>query len=300
MRAHSQRIPAASPERPILPDRRFCLSQPPAIDMIRARGSIAGSFRANYFARHYMRQSLTGPAAEPDPGSHKRPNGGAALGDEHFASAGWFGSCLRDNCCVFLYLLRRRSATPPLFGVVGLSCASRRSPGTGRTSARHRTGSGDNVSHAPLVALSFPAPQGGPRGSTRPGSRSLRAGSGKRATASPRQPGGFLRRIAQNLLIDRARRRKSAPKALFSLREESDAVTPATQEWNLEAADLLELYEKAVDAMPPKTRRVFLMHRVDELSYREIHEQLGISIATVEYHMMKALGRIAKVVDSEK
>jgi len=113
-------------------------------------------------------------------------------------------------------------------------------------------------------------------------------------------PGGFLRRIAQNLLIDRARRRKSAPIALFSLREESDAVTPATQEWNLEAADLLELYEKAVDAMPPKTRRVFLMHRVDELSYREIHEQLGISIATVEYHMMKALGRIAKVVDSAK
>ncbi len=77
-------------------------------------------------------------------------------------------------------------------------------------------------------------------------------------------------------------------------------MTPATQEWNLEAADLLELYEKAVDAMPLKTRRVFLMHRVDELSYREIHEQLGISIATVEYHMMKALGQIAKVVDSGK
>ena len=49
--------------------------------------------------------------------------------------------------------------------------------------------------------------------------------------------------------------------------------------------------------MPPKTRRVFLMHRVDELSYREIHELLGISIATVEYHMMKALGQISKVVD---
>ncbi|MDR7062419.1 DNA-directed RNA polymerase specialized sigma24 family protein [Sphingopyxis sp. BE235] len=42
---------------------------------------------------------------------------------------------------------------------------------------------------------------------------------------------------------------------------------------------------------------MFLMHRVDELSYREIHECLGISIATVEYHMMRALGFIAKVVD---
>ncbi|WP_234002478.1 MULTISPECIES: RNA polymerase sigma factor [Sphingopyxis] len=110
-------------------------------------------------------------------------------------------------------------------------------------------------------------------------------------------PGGFLRRIAQNLLIDRARRHKTTPTVFFPLREESDAVTPAAQEWNLEAADLLRLYETAVDAMPPKTRRVFLMHRVDELTYREIHEQLGISIATVEYHMMKALGQISKVVD---
>lgn len=110
-------------------------------------------------------------------------------------------------------------------------------------------------------------------------------------------PGGFLRRIAQNLLIDRARRRQRAP-LHFPLREDSDGATPAAQEWNIEAADLLRLYESAVDAMPPKTRRVFLMHRVDELSYREIHELLGISIATVEYHMMKALGQISKVVDS--
>jgi len=113
-------------------------------------------------------------------------------------------------------------------------------------------------------------------------------------------PGGFLRRIAQNLLIDRARRQKSARATFFPLREERDGATPAAQEWNLEAADLLRLYEAAVDAMPPKTRRVFLMHRVDELSYREIHELLGISIATVEYHMMKALGQISKAVDADR
>jgi len=110
-------------------------------------------------------------------------------------------------------------------------------------------------------------------------------------------PGGFLRRIAQNLLIDRARRQQSSRAVFYPLREESEGATPAAQEWNLEAADLLRLYEAAIDAMPPKTRRVFLMHRVDELSYREIHEALGISIATVEYHMMKALGQISKAVD---
>lgn len=112
-------------------------------------------------------------------------------------------------------------------------------------------------------------------------------------------PGGFLRRIAQNLLIDRARRQSRRPATLVPLQEQDDAFSPPEQEWAIEAGDLLRMYEAAVDAMPPKTRRVFLMHRVDELSYRDIHEQLGISIATVEYHMMKALREIAKVIDGE-
>ncbi|WP_236727306.1 RNA polymerase sigma factor [Novosphingobium resinovorum] len=123
------------------------------------------------------------------------------------------------------------------------------------------------------------------------------AGSDQRHNMA--NPGGFLRRIAQNLLIDRSRRQCRRPAILVPLQEQGDAVSLPEQEWGLEAADLLRLYEAAVDAMPPKTRRVFLMHRVDELSYRAIHEQLGISIATVEYHMMKALREIAKVVDFE-
>ncbi len=122
------------------------------------------------------------------------------------------------------------------------------------------------------------------------------AGSGQRHRLI--NPGGFLRRIAQNLLIDRARRRRSQPVVLFPFLEDCDAPCPPQQEWDIEAADLLRLYETAVDAMPPKTRRVFLMHRVDELSYRQIHEALGISIATVEYHMMRALGHISKAVEA--
>jgi RNA polymerase sigma factor (sigma-70 family) len=121
------------------------------------------------------------------------------------------------------------------------------------------------------------------------------AGSAQRHRLA--NPGGFLRRIAQNLLIDRARRQRRTPALFFSLQEESDAVSPPQQEWNMEAEDLLRLYEKAVGTMPFKTQRVFLLHRVDELSYREIHERLGISVATVEYHIMKALGHIAAVRD---
>nr|WP_082703716.1 sigma-70 family RNA polymerase sigma factor [Novosphingobium sp. Fuku2-ISO-50] len=111
-------------------------------------------------------------------------------------------------------------------------------------------------------------------------------------------PAAFLRRVARNLLIDRSRRRGADDVIVFPLDEEQHAASLPEQEHHLEARDLMRLYEGAVDALPEKTRRVFLMHRVDELSYREIHERLGISIATVEYHMMKALAQIARAVDA--
>lgn len=113
-------------------------------------------------------------------------------------------------------------------------------------------------------------------------------------------PAAFVKRIARNLLIDRARRRATNNVIFFPLDEQRDMATPPDQSWGIEAADLLRLYEDAIEGLPEKTRRVFLMHRVEELSYRQIHEQLGISIATVEYHMMKALAHIARSVDAAR
>ncbi len=109
-------------------------------------------------------------------------------------------------------------------------------------------------------------------------------------------PAGFLRRVAQNLLIDRSRRARFRGVELL-LDEAQGVTTPAEQEMALDEADLLRMYELALNALPPKTRRVFIMHRVEELTYREIHEQLGISMATVEYHMMKALAHLARALD---
>ena len=113
-------------------------------------------------------------------------------------------------------------------------------------------------------------------------------------------PGGFLRRIASNLLIDRSRKEERTRAGDLPFCEERDCASPAQQTWDIEAADLMGLYEAALGTMSPRSRDVFLMHRVDELSYREIHEKLGISVATVEYHMMKALAHIAREVGYER
>jgi len=112
-------------------------------------------------------------------------------------------------------------------------------------------------------------------------------------------PAAFLRRVARNMLIDHSRRRQGSDNVIIlPLDEQQHAPDAPEQEHQIAARDLMRLYESAVDALPDKTRRVFIMHRVDELSYREIHERIGISVATVEYHMMKALAQIARAVDA--
>lgn len=112
------------------------------------------------------------------------------------------------------------------------------------------------------------------------------------------EPAGYLWRVARNLLFERHRKQKRSNVILVPIEEEHEPVIAPTQELEFEAAELLRIFEEAIGGLPPKTRRVYLMQRVDGLSYREIHERLGISIATVEYHMMKALAHIERVVDS--
>ena len=55
----------------------------------------------------------------------------------------------------------------------------------------------------------------------------------------------------------------------------------------------MRTYEAALGALPERTRTIFLLYRVEELCYREIAEQLGISIPAVQKHMAKALERIS-------
>jgi RNA polymerase sigma-70 factor (ECF subfamily) len=110
-------------------------------------------------------------------------------------------------------------------------------------------------------------------------------------------PAGFLYRIARNLLIDRARqsRRRHDPLPLL---EAHDAPVAAEQEHGIEARDLQAAYDRALQSLSPRSRQIFVMNRDDEKPYREIHCELGISIATVEYHMMKALAHIRQAIES--
>lgn len=108
-----------------------------------------------------------------------------------------------------------------------------------------------------------------------------------------RQPEAFLNRIVRNLLIDRARR--GASQALHMPIDDANApMVRPTQEDAIELEEMRMRYREAVDALPERMREVFVLHRVDGLSYRAIAERLEISHRTVEWHVAEAIIRIGR------
>jgi RNA polymerase sigma-70 factor (ECF subfamily) len=56
-----------------------------------------------------------------------------------------------------------------------------------------------------------------------------------------------------------------------------------------EAGQLEQQFQRALDEMPPQCKAIFQLSRFSGLKYREIADQLGISVKTVEAQMGKAL-----------
>lgn len=53
-----------------------------------------------------------------------------------------------------------------------------------------------------------------------------------------------------------------------------------------------EVLQKAIDSLPPKCKEVFMLHKFHGLKYREIAEELNISVKTVENQMAKAYQKL--------
>ena len=70
------------------------------------------------------------------------------------------------------------------------------------------------------------------------------------------------------------------------------AAGPASVANEVEYHEMEALYQAALAHLPPKQREAFVLSRQQGLSYPEIAERQGVSVKTVEAHMMQALKTI--------
>lgn len=115
------------------------------------------------------------------------------------------------------------------------------------------------------------------------------AGLSNERRQSLARPEAYLFRTGLNVLREWGRGAARASKAADAPELLPDCPDPMHV---LESRDLLHRLEAAMLRLRPKTREIFLAHRLDGLSYAEIAERTGLSVKGVEKHMSKAIAAV--------
>ncbi len=96
----------------------------------------------------------------------------------------------------------------------------------------------------------------------------------------------FLFTIANNLFIDKTRKTKVRRTYLSSINFVSENNTP---EYLLRMKEQEIKVQENIQSMPIKSREVFVMNKLNDMTYVEIAKSLDLSVKAIEKRMSKAL-----------
>ncbi len=122
----------------------------------------------------------------------------------------------------------------------------------------------------------------------------------KKLSMGEAQTRSYLLSMANNLIRDRFRRERVRKAVTLSLPAEEMLVsrTPSPEDI-LASRQSVAAIKKAIMRLPATTRRAFLLSRFRDLSYREIADEMHISISMVEKHIMRALAAVRSCVQTK-
>lgn len=113
----------------------------------------------------------------------------------------------------------------------------------------------------------------------------------------------YLTTLVKNASLNYLQKKKGEARVYSSLQQTalSDVelriqMLQGTIPENIFNKELQAVVKKAIARLPEQTRRVLLMNRYEEKSYREIAQLLGISEKGVEYHISKAFRELRAIL----
>lgn len=113
-------------------------------------------------------------------------------------------------------------------------------------------------------------------------------------------PGGYLTRIASNLVLDRAKRGSTKLAAIsLPLHEALDAASDMDLHRQTELRHEAERWRAILSLLPSLTLDVFLLNRIEGHTYAEVAARLDISVWRVQKQMQKALRHIEAHADRD-
>lgn len=108
-------------------------------------------------------------------------------------------------------------------------------------------------------------------------------------TIDATRPDAYVFQIAANLLRDRGRRLKVRANYLTGLgASEAAEVEELDPHRVVQARQSLATVVAALKQLPERTRTIFILFRLEGMKQREIADMLGVSVRTVEQHVVRA------------
>ena len=113
-------------------------------------------------------------------------------------------------------------------------------------------------------------------------------------------PKSFLFKIVRNLALTAiSRNAKQMARHIEDIDESEVIDDKACPERKLIAhQELRAFYEVVISALPPQCRRVFVMRKAYGYTHKEIAKKLGISVSTVEKHLINGIKRYEQYVQT--
>ena len=109
----------------------------------------------------------------------------------------------------------------------------------------------------------------------------------------------YLFILIKNRCLDHLRRQKHAEEGKKKI-QETFTYEQQMKLYSLEAldhsltsdSDIEQIITRAIDSLPPRCREIFILNKIDGKKYREIADELHISVSTVENQMSIALRKL--------
>lgn len=115
----------------------------------------------------------------------------------------------------------------------------------------------------------------------------------KQLDINPKTARYLLYKIAVDMFISQYRREELEMNYRKSLKNDRTDLSPEDQ---MGYNELFKHYTKALAVLPEKQRTVFLMARMEGLTYKEIAERLGLSVKAIEKRMSLTLAHLRKTL----
>lgn len=112
----------------------------------------------------------------------------------------------------------------------------------------------------------------------------------------PTMAKAYVFKVAQNQMLKSLDKEKTKEKHIQFIYKPSHAETP---EFQMEFNEFDRKVKQAIEDLPDGQREVFLMNRIEKMTYTEIADVLEVSVKAVEKRMHKALLKLRERINEK-